>query len=135
MPSNPISTTCHGLKCDLCSFTGMRKTYWIACNVEPDIQQLSLDRRQLPSSFVVRPRDLNRLLANFQSTLQEITIIATQQPTLNPGASDQFGGKAVEFRSYIDPTSGTLGNFVYLFALEKAQFTFNIRVYTSKCRK
>ncbi|XP_075488206.1 uncharacterized protein LOC142527318 isoform X5 [Primulina tabacum] len=86
-------------------FNGMRKTYWISCNVDPDIQQLSLDRRLLPSSFVVRPRDLNRLLANFQSTLQEITIIATQQPTLNANAADQFGGKAVEFRSYIDPTS------------------------------
>ncbi|XP_073027803.1 uncharacterized protein [Primulina eburnea] len=86
-------------------FNGMRKTYWISCNVEPDIQLLSLDRRLLPSSFVVRPRDLNRLLANFQSTLQEITIIATQQPTLNANDADQFGGKAVEFRSYIDPTS------------------------------
>ncbi|KZV41780.1 hypothetical protein F511_17149 [Dorcoceras hygrometricum] len=87
-------------------FNGMRKTYWLSCNVEPDIQQLSLDRMVLPSSFVVRPRDLNRLLANFQSTLQEITIIATQQPTLNhPNAGDQFEGKAVEFRSYIDPTT------------------------------
>ncbi|XP_073126937.1 uncharacterized protein [Henckelia pumila] len=86
-------------------FNGMRKTYWISCNVEPDMQQLSLDRRLLPSSFVVRPRDLNRILANFQSTLQEITIIATQPPTLNPNAADQFEGKAVEFRSYIGPTT------------------------------
>ncbi|XP_042002135.1 cell cycle checkpoint control protein RAD9A-like [Salvia splendens] len=83
---------------------GMKKTYWITCNIEPDIQHLSLDRRKLPSSFVVRPRDLNRLLANFQSTLQEITMISTQQSVLPVDATDQIGGKAVEFRSYIDPT-------------------------------
>ncbi|GFP99775.1 cell cycle checkpoint control protein rad9a [Phtheirospermum japonicum] len=85
-------------------FNGIRKAYWITCNVEPDIQHLSLDRRKLPSSLVVRPRDLNRLLANFQSSLQEITIIATQTSAVPPDAADQFGGKAVELRSYIDPT-------------------------------
>ncbi|KAD4179685.1 hypothetical protein E3N88_28276 [Mikania micrantha] len=79
-------------------FNGMKKTYWITCNVEADVQQLSLDRRKLPSSFVVRPRDLNRLLSNFQSTLQEITVIATE-----PTSDDEVGGKAVELRSYIDP--------------------------------
>ncbi|PIN26682.1 Checkpoint 9-1-1 complex, RAD9 component [Handroanthus impetiginosus] len=84
--------------------SGIRKAYWITCNVEPDVQHLSLDRRKLPSSFIVRPRDLNRLLANFQSTLQEITIIATQPSALPPDAADQIGGKAVELRSYIDPT-------------------------------
>lgn len=86
-------------------YNGMKKSYWITCNVEADVQQLSLDRRRLPSSFVVRPRDLNRLLANFQSTLQEITVIATD-PTLLPpdAAADEVGGKAVELRSYIDPT-------------------------------
>ena len=88
--------------------SGMKKSYWITCNVEADVQQLSLDRRRLPSSFVVRPRDLNRLLANFQSTLQEITVIATD-PTLLPpdAAADEVGGKAVELRSYIDPTKGS----------------------------
>ncbi|XP_058083003.1 uncharacterized protein LOC131230981 isoform X2 [Magnolia sinica] len=82
---------------------GMRKAYWISCNVEPDIQHLSLDRTKFPSNFVVRPRDFNRLLANFQSSLQEITIIATE-PTSSPSDSGNAGGKAVEFRSYIDPT-------------------------------
>ncbi|XP_009608080.1 uncharacterized protein [Nicotiana tomentosiformis] len=83
---------------------GMRKAYWITCNVEPDIQHLSLDRRKLPSNFVVRPRDLNRLLSNFQTTLQEITIIATNPTSLPPDAATEIGGKAVELRSYIDPT-------------------------------
>ncbi|XAR52630.1 Exodeoxyribonuclease III [Bertholletia excelsa] len=85
-------------------YSGMRKAYWITCNVEPDIQQLSLDRRKFPSNFVVRPRDLNRLLSNFQSTLQEITIIATETTSLPSDVANEIGGKAVELRSYIDPT-------------------------------
>ncbi|PIA61475.1 hypothetical protein AQUCO_00300761v1 [Aquilegia coerulea] len=83
---------------------GMRKAYWITCNVEPDIQHLSLDRRKFPSSFVVRPRDFNRLLANFQSSLQEITVIATEPNSVPSDAANEIGGKAVELRSYIDPT-------------------------------
>lgn len=94
----------------------MRKTYWITCNVEPDIQHLSLDRQKFPSNFVVRPRDLNRLLANFQSSLQEITIIATEPSSLPPDAANEIGGKAVELRSYMDPTKGKeyafLGSFI-----------------------
>ncbi|XP_050225548.1 uncharacterized protein LOC126675025 isoform X2 [Mercurialis annua] len=84
-------------------YSGIRKAYWITCNVEPDIQHLSLDRRRFPSSLVVRPRDFNRLLANFQSTLQEITVIATEPAGPSDSASE-IGGKAVELRSYIDPT-------------------------------
>ncbi|CAN1858531.1 Cell cycle checkpoint control protein RAD9A, partial [Linum perenne] len=83
---------------------GMRKAYSITCNVESDIQHLALDRNRYPSSFTVRPRDLNKLLANFQSTLQEITIIATEITSLPSDAASQIGGKAVELRSYIDPT-------------------------------
>nr|CAN60817.1 hypothetical protein VITISV_033220 [Vitis vinifera] len=85
-------------------YNGVKKAYWITCNVEPDIQHLSLDRTRFPSNFVVRPRDLNRLLANFQSSLQEITIIATEPTSLPSDAAGEIGGKAVELRSYIDPT-------------------------------
>ncbi|XP_072982786.1 uncharacterized protein [Typha latifolia] len=83
---------------------GVKKSYWISCNVEPDIEHLTLDRRRFPSSLVVRPRDMTRLLANFQSSLQEITVIATE-PAIGMGdAESEIGGKAVELRSYIDPT-------------------------------
>jgi len=91
---------------------GMRKSYWITCNVEPDIQHLSLDRQKFPSNFVVRPRDLNRLLANFQSSLQEITIIATEPSALPLDGANEIGGKAVELRSYMDPTKGKEDSFV-----------------------
>ena len=91
---------------------GMRKSYWITCNVEPDITHLSLDKQKFPSNFVVRPRDLNRLLANFQSSLQEITIIATEPASVPPDSANEIGGKAVELRSYIDPTKGNIDAFV-----------------------
>ena len=104
----------------------MRKAYWINCNVEPDIQHLSLDRRRLPSSFVVRPRDLNRLLANFQTTIQEITVIATEPASLPSDVASEIGGKAVELRSYIDPTKGRLRNILF-FSLP--EFSLNSHIY------
>lgn len=51
----------------------------------------------------MRPRDLTRLLSNFQSSLHEITIIATEPSAMPSDAGAEIGGKAVELRSYIDP--------------------------------
>ncbi|XAR52627.1 Exodeoxyribonuclease III [Bertholletia excelsa] len=62
-------------------YSGMRKAYWITCN------------EKFPSNFVVRPRDLNRLLSNFQSTLQEITIIATETTSLPSDVANELEGK------------------------------------------
>lgn len=47
---------------------------------------------------------MTRLLANFQSSLQEITVIATEQSARAADDGGEIGGKAVELRSYIDPT-------------------------------
>ncbi|KAF8401492.1 hypothetical protein HHK36_012432 [Tetracentron sinense] len=100
LPNSDASKVQWTLDC----YNGVRKAYWITCNVEPDIQHLSLDRRRFPSSFVVRPRDFNKLLANFQSSLQEITVIATEPSSLPSDVASEIGGKSVELRSYIDPT-------------------------------
>eukprot|EP00249_Psilotum_nudum_P009684 c22093_g1_i1 orf=64-1500(+) len=83
---------------------GIRKTYWITCNHEPDMQHVVLDRKSFPSHLVVKPCDLNRLLANFQASLQEITLIATEPSTCPLASETSQEGKAVELRSYIDPT-------------------------------
>ncbi|KAK4796813.1 hypothetical protein SAY86_029139 [Trapa natans] len=99
LPDPDASKVCWTLEC----YNGIRKIYGITCNVDPDIQQLSLDKGRYHSNFVVRPRDLNRLLANFQSSLQEITIIATERNSLPADVTDGIGGKAVELRSYLDP--------------------------------
>lgn len=86
---------------------GIRKTYWITCTNEPDMQHVALDRESFPSHLVVKPCDLNRLLGNFQSSLQEITIIATEpSPMSSLGSRTSSDGKAVELRSYIDPAKG-----------------------------
>ncbi|XP_043720188.1 cell cycle checkpoint control protein RAD9A isoform X2 [Telopea speciosissima] len=100
LPNSDASKVQWTLDC----LNGVKKAYWITCNIEPDIQHLSLDRTRFPSNFVVRPRDFNRLLANFQSSLQEIIIIATNPTSLPSDAASDIGGKAVELRSYTDPT-------------------------------
>lgn len=116
------------------SCLGMKKAYWITCNVEPDIQHLSLDRRRFPSNFVVRPRDLNRLLSNFQSSLQEITVIATEPTSLPSDAASEIGGKAVELRSYIDPTKGKdLLIFLTLYQQEILSSIFHLQIMTQLC--
>ncbi|KAH7281505.1 hypothetical protein KP509_36G051100 [Ceratopteris richardii] len=83
---------------------GIRKTYWITCISDPDMQHVALERDSFPSHLVVKPCDLNRLLSNFQASLQEITLIATEpSPMWTMGSKSIPDGKAVELRSYIDP--------------------------------
>ncbi|XP_062211243.1 uncharacterized protein LOC133912496 isoform X2 [Phragmites australis] len=92
------------LQITLHCLNGMRKTYWIACNAEAEVQTLALDRGRFPSHLAIRPRDLARLLSNFQISLQELTVIATEPAAGLPDAGGDVGGKAVELRSYNDPT-------------------------------
>uniref|UniRef100_A0A453I4E7 Cell cycle checkpoint control protein RAD9A n=1 Tax=Aegilops tauschii subsp. strangulata TaxID=200361 RepID=A0A453I4E7_AEGTS len=84
--------------------SGRKKTHRISCSAESDVQTLALDRNGFPSRLAIRPRDLTRLLSNFQSSLQELTVIATEPAARLPGVDDGTGGKAVELLSYIDPT-------------------------------
>lgn len=73
------------------------------------MQTLALDRNRFPSRLAIRPRDLARLLDdNFQSTLQELTVIATDPGSGLSCVDDDIGGKAVQLLSYIDPTKGAL---------------------------
>ncbi|KAL5210693.1 hypothetical protein ABZP36_006316 [Zizania latifolia] len=95
------------LQLTLHCLNGVRKTYCIACSAEPEVQTLALDRSNFSSRLAIRPRDLTRLLSNFQSSLQELTVIATDPAAglSNAGGGvDAVEGKAVELRSYIDPT-------------------------------
>lgn len=119
----------------LWNLLGMRKTYWINCNVEPDIQHLSLEKERFTSNLVVRPRDLNRLLSNFQSSLHEITVIATEPSSLPSEAESEIGGKAVELRSYIDPTNGSASDISFSkLALLLFVFMHFCNAYPPKCR-
>lgn len=90
--------------------SGLRKTYWTPCVVERDVLAAAIDPAAYPSSIIASPRDLNRLLANFQPTLGEITVIATEalNPSMPGSAPSQEGEpetRAVELRSYVDPSA------------------------------
>jgi cell cycle checkpoint control protein RAD9A len=89
------------------SSAGIRKTYWISCSNDCEILQAAVDRNTFPSHLVVKPKDLSRLLGNFQASLQEITIIATE-PAATPYTEASAGteAKAVEMRSFVDRTKG-----------------------------
>ncbi|KAF8728651.1 hypothetical protein HU200_017921 [Digitaria exilis] len=91
------------LQVTLHCLNGVRKTYWIVCSAEPEVQSLALDRGRFPSRLTIGPRELARLLSNFQSSLQELTIIATDPAAGLLDAGGDIGGKAVELRSYNDP--------------------------------
>lgn len=82
----------------------MRKTYWITCNNDTEMQNVLVERNSFPSHLVVKPRDLSRLLAHFQSSLQEITLIATEP--ISSQADTDSEAKAIELKSYIDPARG-----------------------------
>jgi cell cycle checkpoint control protein RAD9A len=83
---------------------GMKKSYWITCNNDMEMQNVLVDRRTLPSHLVVKPKDLSRLLTHFQLSLHEITLIATE-PVTTP-IDDETEAKAIELKSYIDPARG-----------------------------
>ncbi|CAI5480076.1 unnamed protein product [Closterium sp. Yama58-4] len=92
----------------------MRKTYTIACVNDREVLSASIDPSTYPSSLVARPKALLQLLNHFQSTLSEITIIAADPEDVTGsgtgtggGAAGRGGGseaKAVEMRSYVEPT-------------------------------
>lgn len=86
--------------------SGLRKTYWISCQEELVLQHVAVDKRSLPSNFVVKPRDFNRLLGNFQSSLQELTLFATQPSETPPESETGTESKAIELRSYTDFVKG-----------------------------
>lgn len=68
------------------------------------MQNVLVERNSFPSHLVVKPRDLSRLLAHFQSSLQEITLIATEP--ISSQANTDSEAKAIELKSYIDPARG-----------------------------
>ncbi|KAJ7518873.1 hypothetical protein O6H91_20G013100 [Diphasiastrum complanatum] len=104
---------------------GLKKTYWISCNNGTEMQDVAISRRDFPNNLVVKPRDLTRLLANFQSSLQEITLIATESSMTPTDPMTASEAKALELRSYIDPvkenTDGALHTQLWIDPTEELQ--------------
>lgn len=84
---------------------GSRKTYWITCNNDTEMQNVMVERNSFPSHLIIKPKDLGRLLGHFQSSLQEITLIATEPVSTDMDSDSE--AKAIELKSYIDPARDT----------------------------
>eukprot|EP00850_Spirogloea_muscicola_P000941 SM000003S11186 [mRNA] locus=s3:1454462:1458011:- [translate_table: standard] len=82
---------------------GVKKTYWVTCNQGVEMLTASVDHRLLPSYMVIKPKDFNRLLGNFQSTLPEVTLIATEPASATNCSTESYSEtKAIELRSFVD---------------------------------
>lgn len=68
------------------------------------MQNVMVERSSFPSHLVIKPKDLGRLLGHFQSSLQEITLIATEPVSTDMDPDSE--AKAIELKSYIDPARG-----------------------------
>lgn len=108
---------------------GIRKTYWITCNNDTEMQNVMVERNSFPSHLVIKPKDLGRLLGHFQSSLQEITLIATE-PVSNDMDPDSEA-KAIELKSYIDPARGGVASLTFQCwsLLEVYDVSFHLRAF------
>lgn len=73
------------------------------------MQNVLVERNSFPSHLVIKPRDLSRLLGHFQSSLHEITLIATEPISTDMDLDSE--AKAIELKSYIDPARGAVTSF------------------------
>ena len=60
---------------------GLVKTYDVACIAEPEVLCANVDRRTLPVRVVAKPKEFAKLLANFHSGQNDVTLLS-----LPPGA-------------------------------------------------
>ncbi|KAK9805902.1 hypothetical protein WJX73_003364 [Symbiochloris irregularis] len=84
------------------SENGLQKQYKLPL-MRTDVLQAAVDDSSFPVCVVAAANELNRLLSSFQTSLDEITIIAM------PEREDmQYGtNKAVQIHSYVDPGKET----------------------------
>lgn len=114
---------------------GIRKTYWITCNNDSEMQNVMVERDSFPSHLVIKPKDLGRLLGHFQSSLQEITLIATEPVSTDMDPDSE--AKAIELKSYIDPARGKVAYFTsYLTSSHAGLAEWHIQICVAKfsCR-
>lgn len=85
---------------------GREKSHEITCKVEPGIHHCNLDIKEFRSNLIVRPQEMNVLLSNFPSSIQDITMIVTDPNSFHTGSANDICRKAVELRNYVDPRKG-----------------------------
>eukprot|EP00775_Hariotina_reticulata_P012101 gene12101-12240_t len=89
------------LKCD----NGLLKRYGLDITAS-DILQANLDGQDMPVAVVAQSAELNKLLNTFQSTLDEVTIMALPEQQQNGTADAAAVQKAVKIQSFYDPAKG-----------------------------
>ena len=80
---------------------GLVKTYDVACLAEPEILCASIDRHTLPVRLSVRPKALAKLLANFHSSQNDVTLLSL--PPAAPGGPPEASVKRLRLLSFTDP--------------------------------
>ncbi|KAF8072554.1 RAD9A [Scenedesmus sp. PABB004] len=100
------------LKCE----NGLLKRYGLDVS-SSDILQANLDGQLLPVCVVAEAAELNKLLNTFQSTLDEVTIIAQpdqqHQPHDGTAAAAAAAQRAVQIQSFYDPAKGAGGRSLH----------------------
>ena len=102
------------------SAAGLVKTYDVACLADPEILCASIDRHTLPVRLTVRPKALARLLANFHSNQNDVTLLSL--PPAAPGGPPEASIKRLRLLSFTDPAKAMVPG---------AQVTTQLAVSTS----
>ncbi|KAK9829514.1 hypothetical protein WJX72_006295 [[Myrmecia] bisecta] len=103
-----LSTTDNRFTAVLSTENGLQKEYRIPC-MDSEILQAAVDKEAFPTCVIAGAAELNKLLGSFQSTLEEITIIATPDNSAGTGQA----GKAVHIQSFFDPAKGKADKSLY----------------------
>ena len=85
---------------------GLVKTYDVACLAEPEILCATIDRHTLPVRLTVRPKAMSKLLANFHSNQNDVTLLSL--PPAAPGGPPEASVKRLRMLSYQDPAKAML---------------------------
>ena len=85
---------------------GLVKTYDVACLADPEILCASIDRLTLPVRLKVRPKALSKLLANFHSNQNDVTLLSL--PPAAPGGAAEASVKRLRLLSFQDPAKAML---------------------------
>jgi cell cycle checkpoint control protein RAD9A len=86
------------------NITGLHKKYQIPC-VDEEHLAANVERDDYPACITADAHQLLRVLASFQSTLDEITLVA--RPENKKGTNLQ----AIQMVSYVSPSKGKLPSF------------------------
>ena len=96
---------CCGAESGADARAGLLKTYDVACLADPEILCASIDRLSLPVRLTVRPKALSKLLANFHSNQNDVTLLSLPPAAGGPAEASV---KRLRLLSFMDPAKAML---------------------------